>query len=268
VKYLEAFFMSLGMFSSIPCPYRPWNEKARTLMVVFLPLVGLLIGILWFALSLLLLYLPLPLQLEAAVLMLYPFLITGFLHLDGFMDTNDALLSRRPLEEKLRILKDPHTGAFAVISLGILFVVSYAAMWGAVENLQLRVLEGSRVSTLESLIFIPMISRCCSAFFVLCTKPLGHSQYYREENHSKNQKECFAVIVTAVACLGMGALSGMSANSFSFENLIILTSIIPAYLIAIVPAMKELGGVSGDLAGYALTIAEAWGIAAISILTL
>lgn len=37
-------------------------------------------------------------------------LITGGIHLDGFCDTADALYSRRPQEEKLRILKDPNCG--------------------------------------------------------------------------------------------------------------------------------------------------------------
>ena len=41
------------------------------------------------------------------------------------MDVCDALLSRRDKQEKLRILKDPHTGAFAVISVVMLFIVNF-----------------------------------------------------------------------------------------------------------------------------------------------
>ena len=40
----------------------------------------------------------------------------GF-HVDGFMDTMDALHSYQPRERKLEILKDSHIGAFSVIKL-------------------------------------------------------------------------------------------------------------------------------------------------------
>ena len=66
-----------------------------------------------------------------AVLAGWPWLATGFLHLDGFMDSCDAILSRRDLEERRRILKDPHTGSFAVISLVILTILSLGAFYEA-----------------------------------------------------------------------------------------------------------------------------------------
>lgn len=49
-----------------------------------------------------------------------PWLTTGFLHLDGFMDVCDAVLSRRDLPRRQEILKDSHCGAFAVISMVLL----------------------------------------------------------------------------------------------------------------------------------------------------
>ena len=166
--------MSLGMFSSIPCPYRPWNEKARHLMLVFLPVVGLVIGLLWYGIYFLMDKINVPLQLQSAVLALYPFIITGFIHLDGFMDTADAILSRRPLEEKLRILKDPHTGAFAVISVAILFVFCYASMSAVIEQINFKQSLGiPQGDSMLSLIFIPVISRCGSALAVLAGRPLS-----------------------------------------------------------------------------------------------
>ena len=44
-----------------------------------------------------------------------PLLVTGGFHLDGYMDTMDALHSYQKKEKKLEILKDPHIGAFSVI---------------------------------------------------------------------------------------------------------------------------------------------------------
>ena len=87
-----AFFMAWGMFLSIPCPCKIWDEKARPWQLVYLPVAGLLVGALWalaaYALGS---FDRLP-ALRAAVLAALPFLLTGFLHLDGFMDCCDAIL--------------------------------------------------------------------------------------------------------------------------------------------------------------------------------
>ncbi len=58
--------------------------------------------------------------LYAAGLTLLPVLLSGGIHLDGFCDTADALSSHAAPERKREILKDSHTGAFAIL---------YAAGW-------------------------------------------------------------------------------------------------------------------------------------------
>lgn len=270
MKFIHGFFMSLGMFSAIPCPYRPWNENARNLMLVFLPVVGLLLGFLWYGIYQLMDFVNLPLQLQAAGLMLYPFVITGFIHLDGFMDTSDAILSRRPLEDKLRILKDPHTGAFAVISVGILFIICYAAMSTVLEQVSFaRALDIVDDDPMLSLILIPVITRCCSALAVLTGKPLAHSQYGGGEEKKKATTEVLTIILMALLTIGVAALlgTGMLMNmATSYSILLVLLVVILAYLITMMGAVRHLKGVSGDLAGYALTIAEAFALVAMALI--
>ncbi len=58
--------------------------------------------------------------------MAVPILATGGIHIDGFMDTMDALHSYQGRERKLEILKDPHSGAFSIIML-LLYYLIYAA---------------------------------------------------------------------------------------------------------------------------------------------
>lgn len=268
MKYIQAFFMSLGMFSSIPCPYRPWNEKARHLMLVFLPLVGLVIGGIWFGLYKLTAWLDLPLQLQAGVLTLYPFLVTGFIHLDGFMDTSDALLSRRPLQEKLRILKDPHTGAFAVISVVVLMLICYASMSSITERLNFKLALGiAKGEPMLALLLIPVITRCGSSLAVLTGKPLSHSQY-KEDNKKVPAAEITVVCIMAAAVMLAGLLLGAGIGSFAadWSVLLVLCCTMIAYLSALYGAVRQLGGVSGDLAGYALTIAEAFALITMAIL--
>lgn len=269
MKYIQAFFMSLGMFSTIPCPYRPWNDRARHLMLVFLPLVGLVIGFLWYGLSLLTDRINLPIPMQTAVLMLYPYLISGFIHLDGFMDTSDALLSRRPLEEKLRILKDPHSGAFAVISVGILFLVCFSSMLSAVEQLHFKqALDIAEGDPMLALILIPVITRCCSAIAVLAGKPLAHSQYREEPGTKKPVVKVIAVslmgLAAILAALGIGA--GVYLPEATRSVPVVLAGAAAGYLAAILGVMRQLKGVSGDLAGYALTIGEATAVVVLALL--
>ncbi len=54
--------------------------------------------------------------------------LTGFLHLDGLLDLADALLGARPREERLRILKDPHLGAFAFGVGGVYLLLLFQAL--------------------------------------------------------------------------------------------------------------------------------------------
>lgn len=62
---------------------------------------------------------------------LLPLIVSGGIHLDGLVDTADALYSRRETEKKLEILKDPHVGAFGVMACCGYLLASFA-LWGQV----------------------------------------------------------------------------------------------------------------------------------------
>ena len=98
-------------------------------------------------------------------LTLLPYLLTGGIHLDGYMDCCDAIFSRRPLEKKREILKDSHVGSFAVIALAMLFLLSFAAF------------ASKDFYQYWPLIIICTVSRACSAIGVSTLRPMGHSEY-------------------------------------------------------------------------------------------
>ena len=52
--------------------------------------------------------------------------------MDGFLDVTDARSSYGSREKKLEILKDPHTGAFAIIGLGV-YLLLYGAAFSELE---------------------------------------------------------------------------------------------------------------------------------------
>lgn len=69
---------------------------------------------------------------------LIPVLITGGIHLDGFADTVDAMSSYAERERRLEILKDPHTGAFAIIGLCCYFLAN-VGIWSEIGEKKLLV---------------------------------------------------------------------------------------------------------------------------------
>lgn len=240
-RTVKAFFMSLGMFTALPCPYRPWDEDARDMMLVCLPIVGLVVGLLWAAIGALgMAWLTPPLA--AALLAALPWLLTGFIHLDGYMDTCDAILSWRPLELRLRILKDAHTGAFAVVGLGILMLFGDAAA-ASLDWTDLR-----------ALLLIPVVSRCGSALSVLSLSPIGHSEYADTKGKSAQRLAVAAMwLITMLAC---GLWLGGRAVALAVESL--------AYGAAMLWGYRTLKGVSGDVAGFALTVSECAGLIALA----
>ena len=156
-RCFRAFIMSLTMFSVIPCPFRMWDEESRPLMTLALPFVGTVIGALWALTAYVAEILGIPLYLKAAVLCAFPFFITGGMHLDGFLDVTDAVRSWRDVEERRRILKDPHVGSFAVVDTVLLVVMQFAAFCSA---------KGTE--NIFTLILIPTVSRCIAAFCGPC----------------------------------------------------------------------------------------------------
>ncbi len=234
MKVIRAFFMCLSMFSSIHCPYRPWDEDARGLMPACLPLVGVVIGGLWYLFAILGRAI-LPETLASALIAALPLLLTGFMHLDGFMDTADAILSWRPLEERQRILKDVHCGSFSVVAVILLILGMFAASKDALNG------------DLRPLILIPVASRCVSAFCVTYLPPLGHSEYAKI-NRSMGTPIA-TLIMLAVTLIMSGIWLGWMGVACAAASAL-------GYLGAMAWAMHILKGVSGDLAGYALCVGE------------
>ena len=245
-RYLRAFGMCQGMFCAIPTPYHGWDEEARPLMLMFLPLLGLEIGGLWALAGWLCRLLELNTMITGLVLCLIPYLLSGCIHLDGFMDVTDAVGSYRPLEKRREILKDSHVGAFAVIGCAILMIASFAFCAGG---------EGS----VGILILVPMVSRCCSALAVTALRPMSTSQYAGSFKEGVSRKQ----IITLAGMLMIALACGFG---FCGHQGFVLVVQLAAYGLALRKGFKSLEGMNGDISGYALTLSELAAMAAWSLL--
>ena len=79
-------------------------------------------------------------MLESALLVVFLVVMTRGLHLDGFMDSCDALFGGHTRERRLEIMRDPHVGAFAVAGVVCLLIIKCAAVAGLVQPLRLHML--------------------------------------------------------------------------------------------------------------------------------
>jgi adenosylcobinamide-GDP ribazoletransferase len=55
--------------------------------------------------------------------------LTGAVHVDGFLDGCDAFFAPVPVERRFEILKDPRHGTFALAGLAVIAAVWLAALW-------------------------------------------------------------------------------------------------------------------------------------------
>ena len=242
---LHAYAMCQSMFCAIPCPWKIWDEKAKGKMLLFLPIVGLEIGVIWAGLAWLCSFLKLPALVMGLILCAYPYMVTGFIHLDGYMDVTDAVKSWRDLERRREILKDSHVGSFAVIGIVLLLIAQFAFLASAPVDANFLIL-----------IFVPAVSRCCSALAVTGLKPMSTSQY---ADQKKPRSHLVVLVVMLAACIAGGFLL---CGQYGFA----LVSCLVGYCLALLRAYRSLDGMNGDISGYALTIGELCAVAVYALI--
>ena len=118
----NSFKIAFAMFSKIPVPQAEWTKENMKYMFCFFPFIGAVIGAVSLGAAWLANYLGFNVTFLSVALTVLPVLITGGIHVDGLLDTADALSSWQERKRRLEILKDSNAGAFAVITAGVYFL--------------------------------------------------------------------------------------------------------------------------------------------------
>ena len=134
MSIIKSMVIAFSMYSKIPMPHLELDEKDMKYVMGFFPLIGLITGTLVYGWIYAGEILYVPDISRTLVLIILPVIITGGIHVDGYMDTCDALNSYGDREKKLAILKDSHIGAFAVIKLLVYYVLYFAAAFIVVQK--------------------------------------------------------------------------------------------------------------------------------------
>ena len=239
MRVIRSFVIAFATYSRIPMPPVEWSEENRKYAMCFFQLVGAVIGAALWLWLLLCARLALGALLRGAVGAVIPLLVTGGIHMDGFMDTTDALASWQPKEKKLEILKDSRVGAFAAMAC-CAYLLLAAALLGEATL---------RDAPALALCFV--LSRALSAWALVAfhsARPDGMLDSFART--ARRRLVTASSGVYAALCLTGWLLCG------------VWTALLCAAAAACVAlyyrhmAYRQFGGVTGDLAGWFSQITE------------
>lgn len=239
MNLLQSMVIAFSMYSKIPMPRVDWNEKNMKYAMCFFPVIGAVIGALEILLGNLLLKSGVGSLFFAAAMTLLPILVTGGIHMDGFMDTMDAISSYGDREKKLAILKDSNSGAFAILGLGCYFLWSLA-VWSEASAKMFPVIACGYV-----------LSRSFSGFSIVtfqAARNSGLARTFQDGAKRKNVRIVMVIylIVFSLLILWLNPVYGAAALVFAVLVFLYYRSLCD----------RQFGGVTGDLAGYFLQISE------------
>ncbi len=200
------------------------------------PLVGMLIGT----------------AAAAPVLLLGPFLppsvlaimgivilaaVSGCLHLDGLADSGDGLLSARPKEQALEIMRDSRSGAMGVIALILVLLAKYSSLSAVSAPVMATVLFcmpiAGRTAILLTMAFLPYARK---------EGGLG-SLFYSSKSRGL---ACVAMLF----CLAAGFF-------FSWQvALLLMIAVLSTVTLFSFWCYKKLGGATGDTLGAVCELTE------------
>ncbi|MBC3434907.1 adenosylcobinamide-GDP ribazoletransferase [Pseudomonas sp. BW16M2] len=230
------FWIALQFLSSLPVrlPGMPApREMGRSLLCY--PLVGLLFGLLLWLASYLLQGTAAPLH--AALLLALWVLLSGALHLDGLADSADAWLGGfGDRERTLQIMKDPRSGPIAVVTLVLVLLLKFCALWVLVER-----------GAGGLLVLAPVVGRAAMLGLFLGTPYVragGLGTALAE--HLPRRGAIWVLLVSALAGLALGGWAVLWP--------LLAALVVFAWLRRLM--CRRLGGTTGDTAGALLELLE------------
>ena len=238
---LKSLIIAFSIYSKIPVPQFEWKEEDMKYMLCFFPWIGAVIGGCVYFWNYLCGIYDVGKMCHILIGAAIPLLITGGFHVDGFMDTMDAFRSYQPKEKKLEILKDSHIGAFAVIMV-VLYGIVYVAAFSEItdENL-LKIICGGF-----------FLTRCLSGISVVSfPSAKKDGMLYLFASSSQKAIVKWALCLQSIACICFMLWQSLYAGVIA----VITAFLVFAYYYF--RMKKELGGITGDTAGYFILICEA-----------
>lgn len=240
MTFLRSLVMAFSCFSRVPMPHVEWKPESMRYMMCFFPFIGLVIGALitlWVFVCDALLFDEL---LMAAGVTVIPLLVTGGIHMDGFCDVVDAQASHAEPARKREILKDPHTGAFAIIAV-VAYVVAYFAFASQ--------LDFARAALL--ICGMHCVSRCLSGVATVAFPRSSETGMLATFGKSAEKKRSLAILIVEFVVFSAAMVWASPVVGAAMLACDVIVLVIVYWF-----ARIQFGGMSGDLAGWFLQVAE------------
>lgn len=252
MKLLKSFAIAFSMYSKIPMPQFAWKDEDMKYVMCFFPLVGIAIGLITYLWGYLCLKFQVGTLCYASIGTVIPIFISGGIHLDGYLDTMDALNSYQPRERKLEILKDSHIGAFAAICLFL-----YACVYmGAYSQVQDR----------EGILLVAMgffLSRIFSGIGVVSFRCAKHEGLLFLFSSKAQEQRVRAILIGELILCGL-----LLFWVGSWRGLVVFFAAAIAFGYYKWKCDKEFGGITGDTAGWFVTLCECLIVVVVAILSM
>jgi adenosylcobinamide-GDP ribazoletransferase len=236
---MRAFFSALAFLTPLPVP-AGWcgGERGLRRAPAFFPVVGALIGGVGAAFTFGIDHvLPaLPASVFAILLLVAA---SAGLHMDGLADTADGLLSSRPRERMLEIMRDSHIGTMGVIAVAGVLLLKVSLLSSVDGSMRWRMV-----------LLAPIAGRCAlllvMSLFTYARSEGGLGTVFRSEGRTAALLSAWSVAVVFVA----GWLCA------SFEGLAIAGASLAAALLFGWYVHRRVGGYTGDTLGATSELVE------------
>ena len=240
MRLLRSLGIAMSAYSVIPVPHFDWSEENMRFSLCFLPVVGVIEGLLLLFWGLFCGRMDTGNVLFASGATIIPLLLTGGIHMDGYCDCVDALSSRRDREKMLEILKDPHAGAFAVI-----FCAAYLlAVFGLFSEIGYAPLL-----TVVCCGFV--LSRALAALSAVCMPSAGTAGFLVSFTKTAHKKSVVismgaTALLSSAAMIVLNPPAGAAGVVFAAVSFFLYRNM----------AVGKFGGVTGDTTGYFIQVCE------------
>ena len=234
MQLIRSLVIAFSMYSSLPMPDVAWDRDAMRWSLCFFPLVGAVVGLISGLWLMLCEWLVFPVILRAAGMCLLPVLITGGIHLDGLLDTADALSSYRSVEERLEIMKDSRLGTYGALGIFCSLILKWLCIWHLPDNKFLILFALTAAAARWAMLFL--LSKGLA-------NPNGMAAMLRK--HCPKRVLLYALPVPLLLALLYG----------SFGFLYLLIGLGSTFVLGLI-AEKKIGGINGDVLGFSIELAE------------
>ena len=235
------FLVALNFLTIIRAPWRREvspEELGRSLS--YFPVVGIVIGLILVGLNWGL-SLILPSSVANILLIVSLTLISGALHIDGFIDTCDGIAGHKTVEARWQVMRDSRVGGFGVVGACLLLLVKYISLNNVPEPI-----------LMTTLIIMPAVSRWAMVYAIFAypyARPSGLGKVFKQETSWPRLLMATLISLAVVILAGLAGLAIILGLAIML-GVWIMVLIMATYL------KRKFAGLTGDTYGAINEAAE------------